>query len=274
VVVTDPRLASSLLHADIERLRAQATLSWPREARALAQLGMCDSASILEVGCGPGFVTEALLTDLPHSAVTAVDLDPAMCAHTRWRLADHLGTRLRVVETSILLTDLPADSFDFALARFVFQHLTAPDMAVSEIRRLLKPGGRIAILDVDDDLGGVVAPRLPALEVVAQRVHRAQAGNAGDRQVGRKLWRLLAEAGFTELELTVVAVHSDELGLAPFLPQFHPDRYRPLMQVNGLTQAEWESYRNGYEELLSAPDAFILQLILLATGRKPASDPS
>src|SRR6266851_5241817 len=130
----DPRLASSRLHADVERLRAQALLSWPTEARALAALGLADGMSVLEVGSGPGFITQALLDTWPNSTITAVDLDPNMCVVARER-ADE---RVTVIEASILQTDVPSNTFDFALARFVLQHVAAPDLAMTEILRLLK----------------------------------------------------------------------------------------------------------------------------------------
>src|SRR6266852_3277628 len=102
--MNDPRLTSSRLHADVERLRAQVELSWAREAIELARLGLRDGMSILEVGSGPGFITEKLLDALPQCTVTAVELDPTMCA-------------------------------------------------VARALRLLKPGGRVAVVDVDDDRG-------------------------------------------------------------------------------------------------------------------------
>src|ERR1700674_4654124 len=122
----DPRLASSRLHADVDRLSAQADLSWPREAKALAALGLADGMAILEVGSGPGFITARLLDALPHCTITAVELDPRMCSIARTRLADHLGRRLRIEQMSILNTDLADERFDFAIARYVFQHLSAP----------------------------------------------------------------------------------------------------------------------------------------------------
>src|SRR5437870_12807093 len=102
----DPRLASSRLYADVERLRAQAELSWPREAKALAQVGLQDGMSILEAGSGPGFITELLLDSLPHCSVSAVELDPNMCELAHSRLADRYGERLAIVQASILYTGL------------------------------------------------------------------------------------------------------------------------------------------------------------------------
>ncbi|HLZ28955.1 MAG TPA: methyltransferase domain-containing protein [Chloroflexota bacterium] len=265
----DARLASSRLHADVERLHAQVGLSWPKEVKVLVQAGLRDGMSILEVGSGPGFITESLLTGLPHCTVTAVELDPRMCDVARAQLANQPPDRFEIVQASILMTDLPDDTFDFALARFVFQHLAAPDLALLEILRLLKPGGSLAIVDVDDGVGGMVVPRGSAFDAVGLKVRQVQAGQAGDREIGRKLWRLLAAAGFTDLGLEAVVFHSDELGLDPFLPQYAPERYRPFVGAGGLTPAEWEGYRTAYASFVDSPDAFILQLVLVASGRKP-----
>jgi len=250
-------------------LRAQVDLSWAKEAPALAHLGLRDGMSILEVGSGPGFITERLLEALPHCTITSVELDPNMCAVARYRLGRYLGNRLQIVEASILYTDLPDENFDFAFARYVFQHLSAPDLAASEVFRLLKAGGRIVVADIDDDLGGLVVPGIPAFVQTARRVHQVQAGSAGDRQIGRKLWRLLAAAGYDHLGLNVLAFHSDELGLQAFLPQYDPERFRAFVVPGGLSADEWENYRQAYSQFLATADVLILQLMILASGTKP-----
>ena len=272
--MSDPRLASAHLHADVERLRAQALLSWPKEAQALERLGLRDGMSVLEVGSGPGFVTEAVLRALPRARVTAVELDPGMNHLATTHLANYLGTRCEIIQASILGSDLPDDAFDFAICRYVFQHLVAPLLAAREILRLLKPGGAIAILDIDDEMGGLVTPFLPELAFVGQKVRQVQAARAGDRQIGRKLWRLLAQAGFEDLALDVVAFHSDELGVEPFLPQIHPDRFRPFVMPGGLAEEDWQRYRAAYDSFLAGPRPFILQLIMLVSGKKPPRTPA
>ncbi|HEV7665459.1 MAG TPA: methyltransferase domain-containing protein [Chloroflexota bacterium] len=265
----DPRLASSRLHDDVDRLQAQAALSWPREQAALEALGLRDGMSIVELGSGPGFITEALLTALPNAWITAVELDPRMCAVARDRLPPHVADRVDIVEASALFTGLPDDAFDFVLGRLLFQHLAAPELCASECWRLLRPGGRVAVIDSDDDLGGVVRPRLAVMDALAQRVRQIQALHSGDRHVGRKLWRLLADAGFHDVDLGVIAYHSDELGLEAFLPQYEPERYRRLVAPGLVTADEWASYARAYDEFVAAPEAYILQLLLLASGRKP-----
>jgi ubiquinone/menaquinone biosynthesis C-methylase UbiE len=262
----DPRLASARLHADVERLRAQVGLSWPKELAALRRLGLADRLMVLEAGSGPGFITERLLEALPHGHITAVELDPTMTRVARERLAAAVQRgQLEIVDASILHTDRPSEAFDFALARLVLQHVAAPDLALSEIHRLLAPGGVVAVVDVDDALGGLVSPRLDAFELVGRKVRQAQASRAGDREIGRKLWRLLADSGFTEVGLEAIVFHSDELGLQAFLPQYDPERYRAVLAAE-----DFSAYEMAYREWVASPDAYVLQVLILAYGRKPA----
>jgi len=228
--------------------------------------------SILEVGSGPGFITQRLLDEFPHATIVCVELDSEMATFARATLAPkYPAQRWHIVEASILNTDLEDDSVDFALARYVFQHLSAPDLAATEILRVLKPAGPLAVLDIDEGVGGFVVPSVPAFEIVSEKVRRTQARCGGDREIGRRLWRTLAEAGYDSLCLDALAFHSDELGLAAFAPQYDPRRYRAFVQEGSLTEEELEQYRQAYERFFSPlPDAFILQIALLASGRKPA----
>ena len=267
--MSDPRLASSHLHADVRRLEAQVQLSWSREAAALRRLGFTDGQAVLEVGCGPGFITERLLAEFAHSSVTAIELDPAMASLARARLQRDLGTRLEVVDASVSLTPFADAAFDGALARYVFQHLAAPDLAAAELYRVLKPGGHVAIIDTDDDLGGLLVPAVPSMQRVLLKLGQIQRQRGGDRTIGRKLWRLLAAAGFVALDLQALLFHSDELGLGAFSAQYEPRRLRRFVHPGGITEEEWAAYRGGWAEFLATPDALIVQLILLASGVKP-----
>ena len=61
---------------EIARLGNQVQWTWEKEARNLGWFGLRDGMAILEVGSGPGFVTEQLLLLCPTSHVTCVELDP------------------------------------------------------------------------------------------------------------------------------------------------------------------------------------------------------
>ena len=268
---TDPRLRSSRMHADVDRLRQQVALSWEREAAILERLGLGGAGRVLDLGSGPGFVAEALLHMLPESVVVAVDLDPEMAAAVSSRLAAAAGDRLLVLNNSALNIDLPDECMDFVLARYVFQHLAAPDLAASEVHRVLCAGGRLAVVDIDDAIGGIVDPPIPGLEVIGPKVAQLQAARGGNRYVGRKLWKLLREAGFENLAIDPILIHSDEVGIEPFLPQFDPERYRPFIGSGGISEQEWEAYRTDLERFLALPERFIAHLLLVVSGQKPAA---
>ena len=63
------------IEKEIERLRGQALWGWDKESRNLSWFGLVDGMSILELGSGPGFVTEQLIALCPNSHITCVEID-------------------------------------------------------------------------------------------------------------------------------------------------------------------------------------------------------
>lgn len=196
--------------AEIERLRVQATVAWPQEADLLARRGLAPDAHVLEAGCGPGFVTELLLDLVPDGAVTAIDVDPEMVARASARVANR--ERLRVIEASATRTGFENGAFDAVVARFLLQHLAEREATLAEFHRVLRPGGRLFVTDVDDGLGVLLDPEPPFAADLARVQGEIQRQRGGDRLIGRRLPGLLRAAGFTELAVDAVAAHSEILG--------------------------------------------------------------
>lgn len=205
------------LDRETYRLHAQARLAWPQESAILLRFGLQDGMSVLDLGCGPGSLSEHLLALLPHSQIIALDNEPAMIERARQLFPQTDDDRLHFVQASVMDTGLAEKSVDFAFARFVFQHLSDPVGAAREALRILKPKGRFALIEVDEiGFPVVFEPALPLLEAMRQKSMQDQAARGGNRSIGRHLVRILRAAGFENLQFEAFVVHSDMVGLDGF----------------------------------------------------------
>ena len=105
-------------------------------------LGSVAGKELLDVGCGDGAMAIELARQ--GATVTALDADPSMIAAARHR-AKNEAVRIRLVEGSA--ESLPFDdaTFDVVVAVTVLCFVQNAERAVTEIARVLKPGGRLVI---------------------------------------------------------------------------------------------------------------------------------
>jgi ArsR family transcriptional regulator len=125
-----------------DRLRAE--LFGPR-AELAGLLGLLDpSWSVGDLGCGTGQVSAALAPFVAR--VVAVDNSPAMLSAARERLGDAPNVELRAGD----LEALPAEDgeLDAALLVLVLPYVEAPGEVVAEAARVVKPGGRVLVVDM------------------------------------------------------------------------------------------------------------------------------
>jgi ubiquinone/menaquinone biosynthesis C-methylase UbiE len=112
----------------------------------------------LDVGTGTGHTALALATRV--AAVTGTDVTPEMLAEAR-ALADSRAASNAVFELADAeALQYPDAAFDIVTCRRALHHFMRPDAALAEMRRVLKPGGRLAIDDRsvpdDDDIDEVM----------------------------------------------------------------------------------------------------------------------
>jgi SAM-dependent methyltransferase len=109
------------------------------------------AGEVLEIGSGAGANAAELLRRHPRMTLTATDVDPVMVAAARDRLAE-FGDRVSVQEADA--TDLPfaEGRFDAVVSMIMLHHVIEWEKAMSEIARVLRPGGLLAGYDMVDSV--------------------------------------------------------------------------------------------------------------------------
>lgn len=163
-------------------------------ARSYQLLRLPAGATIVDVGCGTARAVAELAEHGAHAI--GVDLDPAMLAAARRRFP---GIDVRAADaTELPLTDGEVHGYR---ADKVYHILRSPDAALAEARRVLVPGGRIALLGQDWDTL-VIDSDQPEL---TRRIVHARADTIPHPRIARAYRNLLLDTGFHDVDIEVAA---------------------------------------------------------------------
>ena len=152
---------------------------------------------VLDVGCGPGTITVDLARRVAPGRVLGLDVSADPLEEAR-ALAAREGVAVEFAVGDVYALDLPDDSVDVVHAHQVLQHLTDPVAALREMARVCRPGGVLAVRDVDyatfvwfpDDAG---------LDRWLELYHRVARHNGAEPDAGRRLLAWAHAAGLREL---------------------------------------------------------------------------
>lgn len=122
---------------------------YQRVADDVAAAGLADDARVLDVGTGPGRVPLTIARALETVRVDGLDISAEMVAYAR-RAAEEAGLGERVHFTEGDVADLPYEdaSFDLIISTMSQHHWADAKGGLRELRRVLRPGGRIWIYDL------------------------------------------------------------------------------------------------------------------------------
>jgi ubiquinone/menaquinone biosynthesis C-methylase UbiE len=170
--------------------------------RSFDLLEVREGGHYLDIGCGTGDDVRTLAAQVgPKGLIVGIDIDPKMVEEAEKRSA---GQGLPVEFRTGSVYELPfADaSFDGARADRTFLHLAEPEKALSEIVRVLKPGGRLAVQDRDIGTRTIDAPD----RAVTRKITDFWCDTFLGGWIGRKLPRLFEQAGLVDTTIESVTV--------------------------------------------------------------------
>lgn len=167
-----------------------------RATRAI--LALQPGERVLDVGSGPGFLADEMAEEVgPEGAVHGVDPSESMLA-----IAQRRETRVEYATGDALALPYADETFDAAIATQVYEYVTDMPAALAEARRVLRPGGRLLILDTDWD--AVVWHSSDRERMM--RVLEKWNDHLEDPYLPRRLPALLRDAGFALTTTTIIPI--------------------------------------------------------------------
>lgn len=207
-----------------ERLTAMGSGAWYRR-EVLRRCGLQPGMRVLDVAAGTGLVTvEALALVGTAGQVTALDPSPGMLAELRKKID------VQTVEAFAEHMPLPDAGMDFVSMGYALRHVADLDQAFGEYLRVLRPGGRVCIMEISrpaSRLGrallrthiGVVVPLLSTLTRQRAEVGKLWAyyGDTIDAAVEpQRVLDALTRVGFTDVQCHVTfGVFREYVGRRP-----------------------------------------------------------
>jgi SAM-dependent methyltransferase len=183
----------------------------PLGRRALAALAPRPGESVLDIGCGGGETALELARAVaPDGTVMGIDLSAAVLAFAR---ATAKGcARVRFVQADAAVFPFEPASFDAAFSRFGVMFFADPTVAFINIRRSLRPNGRLAFVcwrALEENALDFLPLQAASAHLPPQSAHDPDAPGPFAFAKAERVRGILQSAGFAEIE---IAAHDERVG--------------------------------------------------------------
>jgi SAM-dependent methyltransferase/acyl carrier protein len=254
--------------SEVGRLRFQVDLFYERELELYKRIGLRDGMKIIECGSGPGFLISNIVRDLPRCTATALEIDSYLIELLNKNSVVNGKSVFEVKHASIYKTGLPDESFDFAIARLVFEHLKEPEKAIIEIRRILKPGGKLVIVSNDFTYHIITYPVIPELALMYDAYIKSRFSEGGNPLIGRQLPILLKNELFEMLNIEIICVHSLLGGDKSFVKAENVNISKSLIKDGFLKKEILDDLIENWRKMLLTKDHAIFRQLFVISGAK------
>ncbi len=163
---------------------------------------------VLEAGCGVGAQTVTLASRSPDAQFTSVDCSERSIAEAEKRIRDAGLTNVRFQQADIFNLPFETEHFDHVFVCFVLEHFGNPEAAIASLKRVLRPGGTITVIEGDHG-STFFHPDSPYAQKAVGCLVTLQKEMGGNSLIGREIYPLLIKAGFLEVNVSPRMVYVD-----------------------------------------------------------------
>lgn len=269
-----------LMESEAESERLLVKSNHEKTAEQLMATGILSlgkNAHLVDAGCGPGHVAE-VMADLLKGCDEAPQITLLDCSEKRLSEAKRLDSKqnaqYRYVHCDITRRiPLPPQSVDYVFCRFVFEYFYEQQAAFDELYRLVKPGGKLVIGDLDYNCM-THYPLDPQLEeCLFSLIGVLRENRFFDPFAGRKLYSFFHRAQLDGIHVHFYAHHLF------YGPLAESDEFNWLAKIERLTELQRNGtirldfdlgwFKREFFEFLKSPGRFSYTPLVLVEGRRP-----
>jgi SAM-dependent methyltransferase len=257
----------------VRNLSHQAEAIWPQEERLFDRYALSGPLRILDLGCGTGEITRRLARRYPQARVVGVDILDSNLALAQ-RVSADLADRIDYQQGDAFALSFEPDGFDLVVCRHMSQAVPDFPMVLSEMTRVLRPGGWLHLLS--EDYGMLHFPASGSFDPDVFWNRNAVAFLAGigcDGRVGRHSPTLLQVAGYEDVAMDYVIVDTLRVPrdiFANILVAWRDGYSASLAGVTGRSpDATAADFDRMVDAVRTAPQ-YAVWHVPVVSGRKPA----
>lgn len=163
---------------------------------------------VLEAGCGVGAQTVPLAKNSPQAMIVALDISCSSSREASARAEEAGLDNVRFLQADIFHLPFRKEAFDHLFICFVLEHLPRPVEVLKILKKFIKPGGSITVIEGDHGSAYFHPDSAAARRAIDCQV-QLQKSAGGNAMIGRELYPLLRAAGFSEVSVSPRMVYVD-----------------------------------------------------------------
>jgi len=166
------------------------------------------SGRVLEAGCGTGAQTVIVAPQNPECNFVSIDISIDSLSAAARKITDRNISNVTIHSADVFNLPFNDETFDHVFICFLLEHISQPAHALGSLKRVLKTGGTITVIEGDHG-SAYYHPRSAAAQATIRCLVDIQAEMGGNSLIGRELYPLLVNAGFAGVSVTPRVVYAD-----------------------------------------------------------------